>query len=178
MGQRFRSPYKRRNGGTVAAFAAGALLASAVAARGAVSASHPPQHAVHHAQVVTDVQAGTSETSFFTAVLADLGDRATAEDLGSLAAWAGHEGPWGSVGAWNPLDSILPMPGSWPFNTFAGDLHVQNYPDAAEGAQATARTIGGFPAITAALRSGSGVCGGGLAYEFGRWSGGGYTEVC
>jgi hypothetical protein len=71
------------------------------------------------------------------------------------------------------------MPGSWPFNTFDGDLHVQNYPTASEGAQATALTLkGGYPMIVAALRTGAGICGGGYASELGRWSGGGYEEVC
>jgi hypothetical protein len=32
--------------------------------------------------------------------------------------------------------------------------------------------------ILAALRSGSGLCGGSFAAEFATWSGGGYTEVC
>jgi hypothetical protein len=64
-------------------------------------------------------------------------------------------------------------------DTFDGDLHVQGYPTASEGAQATALTLeGGYPLIVAALRSGAGICGGGFASELGRWSGGGYQEVC
>jgi len=123
--------------------------------------------------------AGGSETAFFSAVLADMGDRPTGKDLDSLAAWAAHEGRWGTVGQWNPLDTTLAMTGSWNYNTFGDGLHVQSYPSAAEGAQATAVTIsGGYPSITAALRSGTGVCGGGFAAEFGAWSGYAYQEVC
>jgi len=37
---------------------------------------------------------------------------------------------------------------------------------------------GGYPLITAALRSGSGICGAGFASELLTWSGSGYSEVC
>ena len=123
--------------------------------------------------------AGGSETAFFSAVLADLGDRRTERDLTSLADWAAHEGRWGTVGQWDPLDTTLKTAGSWNFNTFGDGLHVQSYPSAAEGAQATAATIsGGYPLITAALRSGDGACGKGFTNEFGEWSGHVYEEVC
>ena len=176
--RRFRSRYRRRSNGALVGVTLGAVLASGIGAK-AATASHPSVHRTQATQParVTGVTSST-ETGFWTAVLADLGAPVTPADLGSLTAWAAHEGPWGSVGQFNPLDSILPMPGSWPFNTFDGNLHVQNYPDASVGAQATASTIVGFPAITAALRSGNGVCGNGLSDEFYRWSGGGYQEVC
>lgn len=174
--RRFRSRYGRGNDGIgkAAGIVAGIALASAVA-HSAAGKSHA-QAKPAHASVAVAVTGG-SEAAFMTAALADLGGPATTANIGSLESWASHEGPWGSVGQWNPLDTTLPEPGSWAFNSFGG-LHVQNYPSASEGAKATAVTLGGYPAITAALRSGSGVCGGGFAAEFSLWSGGGYTEVC
>lgn len=122
---------------------------------------------------------GGSEAAFTGAVLAGLGAPATGANTGSLEAWGSREGCWGCTGANNQFDSTLYEPGSTAFNTFGGGLHVWNYPTPAIGAQATAQTISaGYPEITAALRSGSGVCGYGFAAEFSRWSGGGYQEVC
>jgi len=174
--RRYRSAYRRRGGGTGAA---AAIFVGAVAAVGAQAVA--PAHAAagksapaHAAAAVS----GSGEAAFWAAVLADLGAPATAANTASLTAWAAHEGPWGSVGENDPLDTTLPMPGSWNFNSFGG-LHVQSYPSASEGAQATALTLeGGYPLITAALRSGAGLCGGGLAGEFGEWSGNGYWRVC
>lgn len=180
--RRYRSPYRRGNGsGALVGVTLGAVLASGIGAKAAVSAHGGKAHArtaPAHATVAAAV-AGTGENAFFTAVMADLGAPATPANLNSLAAWAGHEGAWGTVGQWNPLDSTLPEPGSTDFNVIPGcACSVQNYPDVSEGAQATAVTIGAYPGITAALRAGQGVCGGGLSGEFSRWSGGGYTEVC
>jgi hypothetical protein len=175
--RQFRSPYGRRNGrtGAVAGVAIGAALAAGAGAHAAVTPAHP-----HHAQAARAAAAvaGTGESAFWAAVLADLGAPVTTGNVSSLTDWAAREGPWGTVGQWNPLDTILPEPGSWAFNTFGGGLHVQSYPGASEGAQATAATIGVYPGITAALRSGGGLCGDSLAAEFSRWSGGGYREVC
>ena len=75
-----------------------------------------------------------------------------------MTAWVRHETSWPPAAASNPLDSTLPEPGSTIFNTIVlaggGVIHVQNYPDAAEGAAATAATIanGHYPRIIAALR--------------------------
>lgn len=175
-----RSPYRSNSGaGRAVGVAVGLFLAySAVKAQHGAAHHHHRKTAqpVHHAQLA-DV-AGSGENAFWAAVLADLGAPVTAADENSLTAWGAHEGAWGAVGQWNQLDSTLPMAGAWPFNTFSGNLHVWNYPDASTGAQATALTIESYPGITAALRAGNGVCGGSLGYEFGRWSGGGYTEVC
>lgn len=175
--RRFRSPYRRRQGGNwaFAGIAAGVALASAAGTHAATSHGHAGTGARPARVTVVN---GTGEAAFFTAVLADLGAPATSANLSSLAAWASHEGPWGSVGQWNPLDSTLYAPGSTAFNTFGGGIHVWSYPDAASGAGMTARTVAGYPGITAALRSGGGLCGTGLGAEFSRWSGGGYTEVC
>jgi cell wall-associated NlpC family hydrolase len=124
---------------------------------------------------------GPGESGFIAAVLAGLGAPDTKANEGSFLGWFPREYPsWPAWAQWNPMSSTLPMPGSWAYNTLSGGLHVQNYPNAAEGAQATAATLndGWYPAIVAALRSGSGICGGGFASELSTWSGGGYTEVC
>ena len=176
--RRYRSRYGRGDSraGVVAGVAAGIALAAGAGAHAAVTSAHAKPH-VQSARAAAAVT-GTGETAFIAAVLADLGAPGTGANQGSLTAWAAHEGHWGTVGQWNPLDTTLPVPGSWNFNTFSGDLHVQDYPTAAEGAQATAATIsGGYPLITAALRSGTGICGYRFAAELRRWSGG-YEEVC
>ena len=124
--------------------------------------------------------AGGSETAFIGAVLADLGVPAgkRGADVTSLVAWFPHEFPsWPPYAAWNPMASTLQMPGSTVYNS-AG---VQNYPTAAEGAQATALTLadGYYPLIAADLRSGRGLCGDtAIAAELLTWSGGGYSGVC
>jgi hypothetical protein len=128
---------------------------------------------------------GPGETAFFTAVLRDLGAPVTRANLTSLAGWADREGPWGTVGKNNPLDTTQPMPGSTWFNTITtssgGVIHVQNYPTATEGAEATAATIanGFYPHILGRLTSGTGLCEDltATAAEFTTW--GGYSSpVC
>ena len=176
--RRFRSRYGRGGDGIgkAAGIVAGIALASAVA-HSATSKAHAPVQAQHGN--VTAAVTGGSEEAFMTAALADLGAPATAANIGSLEAWVQHETPWPPVAAFNPMNTTLTAPGSWNFNTFDGNLHVQAYPSAAEGAQANAQTLeNGYPGIVSALRGGGGICGGGFAGEFSKWSGGGYEEVC
>lgn len=172
--RRFRSPYRRRGGRGAAAVIAIGAAALSLGAR--AHAGHAPRPGRQTAPATAAAVGGQAE--FYAAVLADLGAPDTAADVSSLEAWQTREQPWPSPAAWNPLDSTLAEPGSWNYNTFGGDLHVQSYPTAAGGIQATAATLGGYPLITAALRSGEGICGGGFAGEFLLWSGGGYSEVC
>jgi len=117
-----------------------------------------------------------SENAFISAMLADLGAPATTANVSSMASWIQHETTWPPVASNNPMNSTLQMPGSTTFNS-AG---VQNYPDAKTGATANAQTIanGLYPNILKALRAGTGICGGGFADEFSKWSNGGYTSVC
>jgi len=182
---RYRYPYRlRRRGGSgerIAGAALGLFLAASIGTHAAVSHHHAAARAATAKTVSTSAAPVTSgsETAFIAAVLADLGAPDTGADQRSMAAWGAREGCWGCVGINNQWDSTLAMPGSWWFNTFDGDLHVQDYPTAAEGAQATALTLeGGYPLIVAALRSGAGICGVGFASELGSWSGDGYSEVC
>jgi cell wall-associated NlpC family hydrolase len=126
------------------------------------------------------VPAAGGEAAFTTAVLSGLGAPGTRANVTSLAAWIRREWPsWPPGAANNALDTTLAMPGSQNFNTFDGDLHVQSYPSAAEGEQATAETLlGGYSGIVAAFRSGAGICGGEYAAELSAWSGNTYQEVC
>jgi hypothetical protein len=180
--------HRRRNGHAEKVVGVAVGLALAVVAVGhAATAGHHAGRAADSdaaakaapATIRSAAVTGGSKTAFIAAILADLAAPDTSADRRSMADWGAHEGCWGCVGINNQWDTTLAMPGSWNFNTFDGDLHVQDYPTASEGAQATALTLeGGYPLITAALRSGAGICGYGFAPEFARWSGDGYQEVC
>lgn len=54
----------------------------------------------------------------------------------------------------NPISTILPEPGSTPYNTFGdhGQYHVWNFPDEATGIKATADTWAGWPGVVRAIR--------------------------
>ena len=158
-----------------------AVALCAMAGYGTGHAATKPKHqAAGEAQV-----SGPGETAFIKAVLADLRAPATGANVASVTAWVRHETSWPPVAASNPLDSTLPEPGSTIFNTIVladgGVIHVQNYPDAAEGAAATAATIanGHYPRIIADLTGGTGLCGDTTAAaDFATWSGNGYSAVC
>jgi hypothetical protein len=157
------------------------FLATAIAA-GVGLAALTGHHPTGGTGAVTDAAVtNSSESAFIGATLADLGAPDTRANVSSMGAWYLHEYPsWPPGAANNPWDTILTAPGSWDFNTFDGDLHVQSYPTASEGAYETARVLaGGYPLIVAALRTGNGLCGDGeLAGEFDTWSGDGYSAVC
>jgi hypothetical protein len=139
-----------------------------------------------HRQAGGAVPVNGSEKAFWTAVLRDIGAPASSSDLRALDLWLHREysGGWAqntSGGArYNPLDSTEYEPGSTPFNTLSGGGHVWNYPDASEGAQATAVTLvnGHYALIVADLRDGTGLCDSRLAAEFATWSGSGYSGLC
>jgi hypothetical protein len=158
-----------------------AVAAVAVTAIAGYSTSHVPAKAGTGEAPVH----GTGEAAFVKAVLTDLHVPATDANVASVESWVQHETSWPSAAANNPLDSTLPEPGSTSFNTIVladgGVIHVQNYPDAAEGAAATAATIanGNYPYIVADLAGGTGLCGDtATAAEFLTWSGNGYSAVC
>jgi hypothetical protein len=118
-----------------------------------------------------------SESDFIKAVLANMGAPPSAANVNSLASWFKKEFPsWPPAAGYNPMATTQKMPGSTQYNS----VGVQNYSDAKTGALATSNTLvnGHYPGIVAALKSGNGLCGGGLASEFSTWSGGGYTSVC
>jgi hypothetical protein len=183
-GARYRYPYRLRrrggNGEKLAGAALGLFLAASIGTHAAVS-HHAQAHATTRTVTAAAPVASGSQTAFWRALLADLGAPDSRANLDGLDAWRPLEQPWPPLARWNPLDSILPMPGSWDFNSFDGDLHVQSYPTAAEGAEADALTLenGSYPLIVAALRAGTGLCGDpNLDAEFLTWSGNGYSGVC
>lgn len=122
-----------------------------------------------------DAPASGSETSFYTAVLKDLGAPATPANLMSMYAWGRHEEPGfppQNVGgnAWNPLNIKNPVTGGFA-----------QYASPADGASKTAGFMlaNNYGNIVAALRSGKGLCGNAsIAGELLAWSGGGYSSVC
>jgi hypothetical protein len=119
-----------------------------------------------------------SEKAFWSALLSAIGAPDTAANQSSLHAWYHREEPsWPPPFSNNPLNSTQPMGGSHGGGTQG---NIQYYPDSLTGVKANAQTLtnGLYPGIVAALRSGKGLCGGGLAGEFSKWSGGGYTSVC
>jgi murein DD-endopeptidase MepM/ murein hydrolase activator NlpD len=90
---------------------------------------------------------------FGQGLLTALGDEATSQALGAIAAWAAGEG---SCAQYNPLDTTQPEAGATPFNTLAGGGHVWNYPSWSEGIQATVETLrnGLYPTILTVLAAG------------------------
>lgn len=165
--------YRYRKNGNAGPLIAVAAFAALLAAGGTKAAAHGTPGRTAAASVTSG-----SENAFIRAVLADMGAPATQADITSLASWFPHEFPsWPPMAANNPMASTMRAAGSTTYNS-AG---VQNYPTAAEGAQATAGTLanGYYPLIAAALRSGRGLCGNpSLAGEFLTWSGNGYSGVC
>lgn len=106
-----------------------------------------------------------------TAVLQQLGVRPTSPAVQFLDEWAGREG---GAAAFNPLNTTLYMPGATSYNS----VGVRNFVSPTQGAQATAQTLRGYPAIVAALQSGNPDAHAGdqqVQAEFLKWSGGGYT---
>jgi hypothetical protein len=173
--RRYRYPRYRKNkaAGPVIAGVAFAVLVAATHPEAAPGAAHRAEASAGRPAAAAPVTSG-STTAFIRAVLADLGAPATTADITSLADWFPHEG---TAAANNPMATTMDAPGATTFN-YDG---VKNYPTAAEGAEATARTLddGRYPGIAAALKSGRGLCGDtSLAGEFLTWSGNGYSGVC
>jgi hypothetical protein len=158
-----------------------AVALCAMAGYGSSHAATQPKHQPGGEAPVS----GPGEATFIRAVLTDLGAPATDANVASVTAWVRHETSWPPAAANNPLNSTLPAAGSTSFNTIVlasgGVIHVQNYPDAAEGAAATAATIanGSYPHIVASLVGGTGLCADtAAAADFATWSGNGYSAVC
>ena len=84
------------------------------------------------------------------AILAGIGAPVTPGGVAILVAWQACEG--GPATRHNPLNTTLPMPGSFAINSQG----VQAYPTEAEGITATVQTLqnGLYPQIVSALRSG------------------------
>jgi phage-related protein len=123
------------------------------------------------------VTAGAGETSYITAMLADMGAPATAANIQSILAWSRREFPsWPPAATWNLMATTQAAPGATNFNS----VGVKNYPDPTTGARANAQTLlnGLYPNIVADLRSGKGLIGqSNIASELLKWSGGGYSSL-
>lgn len=122
-----------------------------------------------------------SQAAWAAAQLAAILAPPTKANIDSLAAWSSHEAPWnasppdGAEYTHNPLNTTLADGSVGTVNS----VGVRIYPDWPTGIAAIAKTIlGGYPAILAALRSGRGLCVGGVSADFLKWSGGGYASIC
>lgn len=128
----------------------------------------------------TTSPASTSETDWIKAFLTALGAPQSQANITSLTSWINRESPWnnqapdGALYTNNPLNTSEAASGATSINSSG----VKKYTTAAEGIGATVLTIRQYPLILAALRSGNGLCGSGLAASFQKWSDNGYSSVC
>ncbi len=96
----------------------------------------------------------TTESQYWSMVLADLGAPQTPTSVSVLTAWSRGEKPAGDWSQWwNPLNTTQPATGATSVNS----VGVKRYTSAAEGAAATAATIenGYYPALLQAFDSGA-----------------------
>lgn len=116
----------------------------------------------------------TSESAWISALLSSIGAPQTQANVSSISSWIAHEGPYGTQGTNNPLNTTYQMAGSTSFDGLA----VQDYPSSQEGIQATVATLesGPYNDILMLLRSGQGLQGRTLQ-GLSTWSGGGYSSV-
>lgn len=92
--------------------------------------------------------------SWARALLAQLGDRATPEDVRAVVAWEQAEGGhWANAASYNPLNTTQPMRGSWTINA----VGVRAYQSWGDGLRATVITLenGRYGAVLTALRGGN-----------------------
>jgi hypothetical protein len=123
---------------------------------------------------------GSTAQEFWSQVLTDMGAPVTTSNIQALSAWSEREG---GGGAYNPLNTTRPEPGSTGLK--GNPDGVQNYTSITQGAQATADSIrnGRYPSILAAFMTGSAfeaLVGGGkgpIGAQLRVWSGGGYNNV-
>lgn len=130
---------------------------------------------------VSGPPSNATQAMVIRAVLAALKAPQTSANINSMASWQGHEAPWngsppdGAAFTHNPWNTTLAAGSTGSVNS----VGVRIYPDWATGIRDTVETLlGGYPSIVAALRSGRGLCGSGLAGDFSKWSSGGYSSVC
>jgi hypothetical protein len=125
-------------------------VGSAVLGRGGGPA---PAASVNVTALAGVPEGSVTPASWAQALLASLGDQATAENIRAVTAWERAEGGhWSNTAAHNPLNTTQPEPGSWPVN----GVGVQAYPSWNEGLGATVATLqnGRYGAVLSALRAG------------------------
>jgi hypothetical protein len=117
---------------------------------------------------------GTNATQWADSILGAIGAPVSGSNVSTLTDWFAMEGGGGSN---NPLNTTLSAAGATGSINSSG---VKNYGTPAQGIAATAQTLQGFPAIVAALKTGSGLVGidnATVAAELKAWSGGGYSAI-
>jgi hypothetical protein len=126
------------------------------------------------ATTASPASATVSESAWITSFLSAIGAPASAANVASMTDWIAHEGPYGTQGQNNPLNTTEPGYGST--SVFVGN--VRNYPTEQDGINATVATVenGDYPDILALLRAGSGLKSGASA-GLSKWSDGAYTSV-
>jgi hypothetical protein len=150
-------------------------VASAAGSGGAVGASAATagsgKSGVGTVPVLTSSPA---ESTWVSSFLSAVGAPKTPANTASITDWIAHEGPYGTQGENNPMNTTQHEPGSTSFDGLA----VQNYPTATEGLTAIVVTLenGDYPDILAQLRAGNGLLNGAQANLL-TWSGGGYSSV-
>lgn len=124
--------------------------------------------------VNVQISASPKETTWIRSLLIGIGAPTTQANINSLSAWINNEGPYGTQGPNNPLNTTLDGYGG--YNWYGS---VKGYPSASNGLSATIATLlgGNYSDVVSALRSGRGLCGQYFA-GLSTWSGGGYGQVC
>ena len=124
------------------------------------------------------VPSGPGETAWIDALLQSIGAPKTQANVDSIAAWISHEGPFGTQGENNPLNTSYTGAPGYAGKWSAAPI-VSMYSTVAGGIQATVDTLQSYPNILSALQSGQGLCGNSsVSSELASWSGGGYSSVC
>lgn len=108
-------------------------------------------------------------SQFFVGVLKAMGLPATQANVNWLLAWSQKEG---TAARFNPLATTLQTRGSTPLP--GNSAGVQEYPNAATGIAATARTLRAYSGIVAQLKSGDAIAysfnnPAALVQEYGTW---------
>lgn len=122
----------------------------------------------------TITPSGPGETSWIKALLMSIGAPTTQANINSISAWISHEGPYGTQGPNNPLNTTESGYGGYDWYG-----SVKGYPTTSNGIAATVATLfgGQYGDIVSALRSGNGLCGQSFS-GLSTWSNGGYSQVC
>jgi len=160
-------------GDTLSSSLVGATGSAVTSAASGSTASALPSYGTPPALGEGVALKGSAASTWATSILTAIGAPATAANMSSMVSWFDHEG---GGGANNPLNTTLSAAGATGSINSVG---VKSYGTPSAGVAATAQTLlGGYPAIVAALKAGSGLSGGGaVSSELSTWSGGGYSSL-